>query len=146
MQLLAISMSCSCWRHGEGGQAHVHARSSTRTSVWGHIRGMSTSCLSCAHECAAYRVMIKGGDGVSPGNGRPWKAGYAGRQGGQRVVLTGTVGGRGCRETLSPCGQTNLLEQTKCQFLLALVKHERLVAIKYTTISRARYVALCQQH
>ncbi len=34
--------------------------------------------------------------------------------------LTGTVGGGGGREALVPCVQTNLLEQTKCQSLLAL--------------------------
>ena len=33
--------------------------------------------------------------------------------------LTGTVGGGGGREALVPCVLTNLLEQTKCQSLLA---------------------------
>ncbi len=34
-------------------------------------------------------------------------------------MLTGTVDGGGGREALAPCGLTNLLEQTKCQSLLA---------------------------
>ncbi len=37
----------------------------------------------------------------------------------QARILTGAVGGGGDREALVPCGRTNLLDQTKCQSLLA---------------------------
>ncbi len=52
-------------------------------------------------------------------------------------MLTGTVGGEGGREALDPCGLSDLLEQTKCQSLLALAERTRMVARKiYIIITR----------
>ncbi len=83
---------------------------------------MPTSFLSCAHECAAYRgIQIKEG-------GRGYHLGIVAlgttlsgtrRQAGRPESCVGTVGGGGGREALAPFGRTNLLEQTKCQSLLA---------------------------
>jgi hypothetical protein len=43
------------------------------------------------------------------------------------------------REALDPCGLTDLLEQTKCQSLLALAERARMVARKYSSLSHASY-------
>ncbi len=45
-------------------------------------------------------------------------------------MLTETVGGEGGREALDPCGLTDLLEQTRCQSLLALAERARMVTGK----------------
>jgi hypothetical protein len=58
-------------------------------------------------------------------------------QAGQRGLLTGTVGCEGGREALHLCQLTDLLEQTKCQSLLALAERARMVARKiYIIINR----------
>ncbi len=65
--------------------------------------------------------------------------GHAGRHEGQteRGLLTGTVGCKGGREALDPCGLSDLLEETKCQSLLALAERARMVARKiYIIITR----------
>jgi hypothetical protein len=73
------------------------------------------------------------------------RAGTAGQEG-QRVLLTvtGTVGLEDGREVLAPCGLTNLLEQTKCQSVLALAERARMVARKvYIFIKRNLCMTLC---